>query len=223
MTLADHSDLLASIRTEWNKAEKSIKIAEQIAPPICNPAIYELRYAGRRMVEALALDPTEIEKTKRLLADALFNCHRARHDAIDASTLKIAGDLNAAMDNLGRQHVLPSFPKAPELLTALAKVRKLIAHSRENREDRDSIYASIETEDLQGRLFDLYDEFRASEPLMIAAVQAQLQREEEQLKIARKQQITTNISVWTAIISVLITLATLALPIGQMLGILPSP
>jgi hypothetical protein len=82
--------LLVSILNEWNRAEADIKIAEQVANKVINPSIKELRYAGRRIVDGLVKaqrDDTSSEVIS-LFRDALFDCHRARHDAIDAGTLR---------------------------------------------------------------------------------------------------------------------------------------
>lgn len=46
---------LKSIQEAWDEAEHAIKLAEQIQQEIINPSIYELRYAGRRIVEAFKL------------------------------------------------------------------------------------------------------------------------------------------------------------------------
>lgn len=44
-----------SIHDEWNKSEEAIKAAEQVNGRVILPAVKELRYAGRRIVEALHL------------------------------------------------------------------------------------------------------------------------------------------------------------------------
>jgi hypothetical protein len=49
----------------------------------------------------------------------------------------------------------------------LGEVRDLIAISREDRENRDKIYASIEADNL-GDLITLYNRFKSSEGLMLA-------------------------------------------------------
>lgn len=185
--------LLQEILEEWNKSEKSIKLAEQIDYDIVKPAIYELRYAGRRIVEACALSGSNNEKALQLFHDAKFDCHRARHDAIDAITAKMVGDLDAAVKHLGPENVLPNFPKFPDLLNRLNVIRNKIAVSREDRENRDAIYETIETADLQSlesaeavntSVLELFDQFRASEPLMIAGVKKQQRSEKINLFFA---------------------------------------
>lgn len=43
-TQQDIDAAFAVVRSEWNKAERAIKLAEQVNSEIVNPAIYELRY-----------------------------------------------------------------------------------------------------------------------------------------------------------------------------------
>jgi len=85
--------LLRAIQDEWNRAETDIKTAETVVNNIVIPSVKELRYAGRRIIDAImemtanpsAYDPARV---RALLDDAHFDCHRARHDAIDAATAK---------------------------------------------------------------------------------------------------------------------------------------
>lgn len=164
---ADEFDaLLQSILQEWNKAEKAIKIAEQIDDEIVTPAIFELRYAGRRLIEALACREQDEAKALGLLSDAEFDCHRARHDAIDAATIKMVGDLTVAEDKIGTGIILSHFADFPKLLRRLFEVRKKVAISRDKRDDRDAIYDTISSGNLDEIVSIFYD-FRASEDLMV--------------------------------------------------------
>ncbi|GAA0757115.1 hypothetical protein FHS52_000383 [Erythromicrobium ramosum] len=94
MSLGDYEEILTEIASEWGVAEEEIKLAEQIHHKVVLPAIKELRYAGRRLADALGAIARGAPATevKDLIADARFRCHCARHDVIDASLLKIAID-----------------------------------------------------------------------------------------------------------------------------------
>ncbi|MBX3508432.1 MAG: hypothetical protein KF714_06565 [Parvibaculum sp.] len=169
--MASQQDIEAALDAlceEWNKAESAIKLAEQVNGEIVNPAIYELRYAGRRVVEALSKREEDPDTAKKLLDDAHFDCCRARHDAIDAATSKMTADLRIAIDRIGADVVLDKFRDLSKLLAELSKVRKLIATSRENRNDRDSIYATIQDVNLFD-IVSMFDEFQASETVLKAA------------------------------------------------------
>jgi len=163
-------ELISDIRKEWNKAEKAIKHAESIDGEVTNPSVFELRYAGRRLIEALDCRGQDEARSIALLRDALFDCHRARHDAIDAATSKMAGDLGVATEYLSATVLMQNFPDFSEFYAEMLTVRTLIAESRENRDNRDKIYETIETSKLD-RLVDLYGRFRACEPLMLKAME----------------------------------------------------
>lgn len=154
---------------QWNKAEKAIKQAEQVNDEIVNPAIYELRYSGRRVVEAVGLFSENPDDAKKKLDDAIFDCCRAQHDAIDAVTAKILADIRIALDKLGVKPVLQFFPDVLEVKEDLAEVRQKIARSRENRESRDDVYDVIASVDLPN-LLSKFSRFQNNEGLLKAEV-----------------------------------------------------
>jgi hypothetical protein len=160
--------VLDKIRSEWDQAEEDIKRAEQVCLDIVVPAIKELRYAGRRLVDLiqkLILDPSS-DDIPGLLADAEFDCHRARHDAIDAATSKIAIQLELMKDHLTYEVVLQVCPEYRSIALKVLAIREKIALSRKDRKNRDAIYAVIETADFPKLVAD-YDVLRLSEPMMI--------------------------------------------------------
>ena len=152
---------------EWNKAEEDIKRAEQVCDEVVIPSIMELRYAGRRLAQALELisknGPTaDIEK---LLSDAAFNCHRARHDAIDAATAQIARVLKIAVTKLRYSVILQAFPQFPQLYSHLNILREKIVVTRGSATARDHIYEAVEAGDFPA-LLRLFKEFQGCEPMM---------------------------------------------------------
>lgn len=165
---------------EWNKAEAAIKIAEQVNREIVIPSINELRYGGRRIIESLACD--DISKKISLLDDAHFDCCRARHDAIDAATSKIAADLDIAAKQLGPDIVLRYFPKIIDLNKHLQSIRKKVTESRKDRHNRDNIYAVLQENNLED-IADIFEDFKSSEELMI---QAASKVEDERKQIEEK-------------------------------------
>lgn len=166
--LDDFRNLLDSINNEWNRAEGDIKQAEQVCAKVIEPAINELRYAGRRLIDAISLTgkgtaPRGIES---LLTDALFDCHRARHDAVDAATSKITLDLDILQTSLGIDVVLQAFPDFPALVREVDALREKIVASRKIRENRENIYTGIEAVDFP-ELVSRYNALRSSEPIML--------------------------------------------------------
>lgn len=169
MQLTDaHIALLNSILAEWNRAESDIKRAEQVNNNVVIPSIKELRYAGRRIVDMLVKigSGAPDDEIHKLLADATFDCHRARHDAIDAATSKIAIDLEIMASKLGYEVILPAYPNFAQLVRDLQLVRAKIAVSREDRENREAIYSVIEAVDFPN-LVTSYNDMRSSEHIMI--------------------------------------------------------
>jgi hypothetical protein len=165
----DYAALLNSVLVEWNRAEEDIKIAEQVASKVVNPSIKELRYAGRRIVEALVkLQKNEpAQEICKLLNDALFDCHRARHDAIDAGTSKIAFDIEIMISKLGYEVILPVHPDFHNLIKDLRKVRANIRESRRDRENREAIYSVLESVNFPA-LVNSYEDLQENENIMKA-------------------------------------------------------
>lgn len=165
--LRSYKDTLSEIQDAWDKAEIDIKLAEQINRKVVLPSINELRYAGRRLVEILHKIETEApsEQIDGLFNDTLFDCLRARHDAIDSAVSKIILDTDAAEKDLGYESILKAFPDYPKFRNQLIKIQENIAKSREDRNNREQIYNTISTANFP-KLVESYQEFRSSEPLM---------------------------------------------------------
>jgi hypothetical protein len=89
----DIDRLFEQLDTQWNIAERRIKKAEQVrGGEVVSSAIFELRYAGRKLIDALELlrtknwndNKVEYDKIRRFLHDAIEDCVKAKHDAIDS-------------------------------------------------------------------------------------------------------------------------------------------
>jgi len=194
-SLHAHSVLLSKICEEWNKAEADIKLAEQVCDQVVIPSIMELRYAGRRLMQAM-------EKIARgdgageadaLLQDACFDCHRARHDAIDAATAQISVTLKEAVIRLKHEAVLQSFPKYSALMHALQTVRTNIVVSRASQEKREALYEVVEGSHFPD-LVNLFREFQTSEATMVAIAGRQ-----------RRERFLNRFALVVAVIGLLVT------------------
>ncbi len=161
--------VLDTIRTEWDLAETDIKLAEQVCRDIVVPAVKELRYGGRRLVDLIqkiTTDPASPEIPK-LLADAEFDCHRARHDAIDAASAKIAIQLDLMEEKLGYDAILAVVPEFRDIALKVLDIRAKVLNTRgENRKDRVKIYAVVSATNFK-ELVEAYDVLKTSEPMMI--------------------------------------------------------
>jgi len=168
-TLDEINALFANLRVEWDASEKLVKSAEQVCGDAVIPSIKEFRYAGRRLVDAFhALAETgDLNKANDFVQDAIFNCHCARHDAIDVATGIMASNMDVAVQKIGYVHILAAFPNFAELRRSLNEVRDKIRISRGKRSDRDAIYLTVHDTDFPG-LLRLYDDYNAAEDLMKA-------------------------------------------------------
>ena len=168
-SLADFDPLLADIRREWDKAEHCMKLGEHFSERPNNASINELRYAGRRLIDALndrhAGDNPESINQK--LTDALFNCICAQHDAIDISLDVMAVDFGLMQKKLGYDAILFAYPKFSDLYAGVAKARGLQAKSRGERRNRDEIYDTVTNVDLP-KIAEAYGEMKACKPLMLS-------------------------------------------------------
>ena len=167
--LPDFRDLLARTCSEWDKAEIDIKAAEQVCEEVVFPSIMELRYAGRRLIQALEVISSggEGKKAESFLQDAWFNCHRARHDSIDAATSQISITINSAVRNLRPSAVLGAFPDFVHLNASIQKIKEKTQESRASQDKRDALYEEMEGADFP-ELLRWFALFQTSEPMMIA-------------------------------------------------------
>lgn len=158
-------EAFGKVASAWNDAEAAIKLAEQVSEDVINPAIYELRYAGRKMVEAHQIQEKDSGKAAELLQDAYMDCCRSRHDAIDALSSKVVSDLDLSVEKLGSEVVLAQFADWGILYEKLNEIRAKIAQSRQDRIARNDIYEDIQNGDLNS-VIQLHQRFKIAEPLM---------------------------------------------------------
>lgn len=166
-TINENKDLLVEICDEWDHAEQVIKRAEMVARKVVIPSIFELRYAGRRIVDALngIVTGATPEKITELLLDAKFNCLRAQHDAVDAATSKIAFDIDIMGKKLGYDAILKAYPEFSNFRQQLISVQNKIAESRGDRYNREAIYQALEKDEFK-RLVQAFYDIQVAEPIM---------------------------------------------------------
>jgi len=163
--------LVSDLILQWNIAERRIKKAEQVeGNEVVSPAIFELRYAGRKIIDTLFLlltkdwrnDQAAYEDICRFLADAIEDCVKAKHDAIDAMVDFVTIWFSEVEREIGANRLLELFSDYFDVTGSLAEVQEKIAQSRENRlEARDGVYDEIERDHLDG-ILRLYNKMRLS-------------------------------------------------------------
>ena len=129
----------------WDETEGMIKRAEHINHQMIVPAVSELRYAGRKLIDYLSalrggLDDQTINSH---LDDFTQCCIRARHDAIDAIISYAIEYLERMEDEAGADTISAEFPLYLKYKMDLRKVVDLIISSRQDRSQRNEIYAEV--------------------------------------------------------------------------------
>jgi len=140
---------LREIAVEWDKAEQLMKLAERLRAEVIQPSVNELRYAGRRLVDALNIaDDVEGDEAKRqefarFVNDCLFRVHCAQHDAIDASVLFVQRAVSEYESEFGLVLLITHFPEVADLRTSLVEADNVIIASRQHRGTRAVEYDKI--------------------------------------------------------------------------------
>ncbi len=170
-------DLLKQIAHEWDQAEKLIKAAERVRAQVVMASVNELRYAGRRLVDAINVadaakaDAKAREQFERYIGETHMFCLRARHDAVDAVVLYVQKAVQKYEDEFGLALLGEKFPKIYEIRTTLAACDGLIVASREDRMRRVEEYATLER-DHYPQLLTYYQELLSNRDVLVAMVTA---------------------------------------------------
>lgn len=148
---------LLELIKQWNVAEERIKKAEQVrGNEVVASAIFELRYAGRKLVDAFAIalqndlkaDTTSHDRVHAYLADATEDCVKAKHDAIDAMMTFVTSWFDRVERSLGLGSLQRYFPDYLRTTGMIAGVQDHITRSRGDRTVlRDAIYDDIDRKD----------------------------------------------------------------------------
>ena len=141
-----------SIVERWNKVEGALKKAEGILTSAVQPAINELRYAGRRIVDALAIclhrhgediAAHSDEDIDRVLLEAEQNCIKAEHDIADAVVLYVHMYINEIVTEFTELDVSAHFHNYFPLKVRIREVNDFVTSSREERGERSEMYDQI--------------------------------------------------------------------------------
>src|SRR3712207_3305338 len=81
-------EILTRAADKWDITEGVLKQTETLTGDAVAAAMFELRYAGRQLVDAVresVKENPDFEKVRLHVLEVEQNCHRAYHDAIDAT------------------------------------------------------------------------------------------------------------------------------------------
>jgi hypothetical protein len=88
------------------------------------------------VLEALAVQKTDKARALAILSDALHDCYRARHDAIDAFISTMNRHVELMTSRLGYSRVAIALPDLGSLILSLSTAQEKKAESRSRRLDR---------------------------------------------------------------------------------------
>jgi hypothetical protein len=166
-------DALDELAAHMNKIERRLKQAEQLREEVVIPGINELRYAGRRFVDAwsaCAGQPTA--KKKQEARDHIIVARQylqnADHDVTDAICFFIHGEINRMQRRYGVNELIRVFPQYAQFAREMQTANRIISGSRETREERALEYARLEA-DYINPLVNTYETLRFSEALALAS------------------------------------------------------
>lgn len=142
-------ELYKKISDRWNRCERLLKTAERVRGEVLHPSINELRYAGRRFVDAISIlseDNVSDENHKAAesyLNEAFMFCMRAEHDCVDAVVTYAHLLIEKSSDEYGLFLLIQACPSLEKYRIIKPRIDKLILSSREERGRRDDLYQEI--------------------------------------------------------------------------------
>ena len=163
---------LKIIADRWNAIEKRLKITEKYRLEVDIPAINELRYAGRKIVDVLVLLHSKDynNDTEKVISDNISHieqyCMNAEHDLTDGVCTFFDTKMRQVINDYGYDSVCNYFPKTSEIMAMLEEVKELMSVSREDRVSRAKDYKKLEKEYVP-KFIDFHNQLIASEEIML--------------------------------------------------------
>ena len=149
MTIKLPEEKLNELADEWDKAEAYIKKAEGITENVTAVAIAELRYAGRRMIDAIReyQKSGESDDFITFADEARMFCYRAQHDAIDSCFLYLRKKLRYMQNRFGLELIQRhSSADYNALWDTIYEADETVSLSRGDRGKRNEVYDKLATE-----------------------------------------------------------------------------
>jgi hypothetical protein len=150
--MQEYAARLEALAQLWNRVERRVKELEQFRGEAFIPAINEMRYAGRRITDALALiilpNPTseQREKIDEHLVLAKSYLINADHDITDAILFVVLRFIAAVIREHGTQKIIERCPSFKTAYPIVLTCKEIIQGSREDREKRVEDYLRIADE-----------------------------------------------------------------------------
>lgn len=173
---ADDADEIAFATRFWDETEILVKEAEQINHAMIVPAVSELRYGGRKLIDYVSLLGGDSKLRRTHLEDFVQCCIRARHDSIDAIVSYITLYLEELEATIDADLIGASFSGYDQLKRDLYEAAALVAKSRQERRNRNKIYSVIATEYV-GRIVSGYRRLSEARSRLFAGQHARDERQ----------------------------------------------
>lgn len=165
---------LTALAEHWNAIERRVKQAEQVRGEVVIPAINELRYAGRKVIDAWLLyekpistteDQNEFDETLAVIKQYLLN---ADHDVSDAVCFILHKEMQNFLRRYGEKTITKYFNDFPSFLARMKDVNNTVSQSRQTRMDRADKYEDIANNYIPA-LIGYYDQLLTSAELALEA------------------------------------------------------
>ena len=178
---------LKIVANRWNAIEKRLKKTEEYRLEVDIPAINELRYAGRKIVDILVLLSSKDynSETKQTISDNMAHveqyCMNADHDLTDGIYTFFNTKMDKVISDYGYDNVCIYFPQTSKIMKMLKEAKKVIFMSREDRTGRAEAYKDLE-ENYIPKFIDFHNQLIASEKMMLLS-KITREKKERMLKI----------------------------------------
>lgn len=164
------AEQLAELARHWNRVESRIKEYEHLAGATNAAAINELRYAGRRLIDAVALiaanpDDPKIGEEFLIASNYIVN---ADHDVTDGLCFVVMRHVAQVIQVHGLPKIKRYVPDFPTMYPAVAEAQEIIRHSREHRPDRKADYQKLASDYLP-KLKQLYQALTSTPKLAVTS------------------------------------------------------
>lgn len=172
---------IARLLEHWRQIERGIKRAEQISGKAVIPAINELRYASRQLINGQAQlhnktvhsagEKSVISKRLIIAEQYLLN---ADHDVIDGSVTFFRRNIIRLNQEFGKGEIATHYNKYPDICDLVDQCESLIEETRTDYSKRKANYDAIRTNHLE-TLVKAHKKFESAEVDALYA-RAQLER-----------------------------------------------
>ena len=193
--MQEYAERLRALAAHWNNVELRIKQYEHLAGAANTAAINELRYSGRKIVDALAVslsggDPiAEITIAENYMVNA-------DHDVTDGVCFVVLGHLSKVINKHGKDAIAAHYPNFWEVYPLVLKTQKIVEGSRDDRMNRKEEYGKL-AKDFLPKLTELHAAIIQIPALYVPDATAELKT------IQRRVNIITGITIAGSIFSTL--------------------